>query len=118
MMDFYADGGSFMSPTLGAGLAALALIVLQHVLKSRVNLKPAVIGSIAQTTLVGALGTLLGVIESFEATASAPPEQKQLMLAASLSISLIPLLFATILVSLSLIVWLVLQVKDQFMPRA
>ena len=95
MGNFYSDGGFFMNPVLLTGLAGLGLAVAEIINRKKPSsLTPLIVGVAVWMLMLGTLGTAIGLINTFEAIASADPEIKTLMAMAGAAISLNPIILA------------------------
>jgi hypothetical protein len=94
----FADGGPFMFVILLLGLGLVAMTIVQFVRVSRTNLVPLLWGLLVALLLTGALGTVMGVAQGFDALASAAPEARASMMAMVIAIAIntsaLALLFA------------------------
>ncbi len=101
-LKFYSDGGVFMHPVLLFGLGTLVLSLIQLAVPLA-GLNRIVITGSLMTLFLSVIGLTLGLIESFEAVANAPPDMKTQMLCAGAAISLNPLRLGVVMLILHLV---------------
>lgn len=87
--EVFSEGGLFAIMVVAAGVIGLAVDFLQLVLIRRLDLTALIAGTIAGTLLLGLLGTALGSIHAYSAMAYAAPDERSMLLARGLSMSLL-----------------------------
>ena len=82
---------------LFVGFVIFIAQIAQLVLAKKVDFVPLLWAGLVCTLLLGLLGSLMGIVEAFQAVASASPEMKQTMLAAGISFSLATTTFSVLI---------------------
>ena len=98
-VDFWHQGGNWMYPVLLLFVVLTVLCLVDLVTRGRFRLINLSIACFVALLFAGFLGTILGIVECFEALASPglSPDEKTTMLSAGLSISLNTSIFAVLL---------------------
>jgi biopolymer transport protein ExbB/TolQ len=81
-------GGPMIYVILLACIAHLLALLAQVVLAKKFDLVPLLWAGVLCTLLLGFLGSIMGIMQAFEAVVHASPEMKQTMMASGFSIAM------------------------------
>jgi drug/metabolite transporter (DMT)-like permease len=94
----FAEGGIFMYLILVAGLLHAIPVLAQFIACKKADFSPYLWGGLAGILLLGVLGSVVGMIQAFEAISMVAPEQKAAMMAMGASIALNTTAFSVLMV--------------------
>ena len=97
LVNLFQQGGWMMFVLLFVGVVIFIAQIVQLVLAKKVDFVPLLWAGLVCTLLLGLLGSLLGIVEAFQAVASASPDMKQTLLAAGISFSLATTTFSVLI---------------------
>ena len=84
----FIEGGFFMYVLVLVGLVHAATLIVQVVMVKKLNLIPMLWALMICTFLIGCLGSVMGLVMTFQAVAKASAEMKQTLMAAGLSVAM------------------------------
>ncbi len=99
-----SEGGPFAKVAVLFGLCSVALAFAQLFVLRRVNLVPAIVGTIAVTFFAGLLGQTTGLIQAFDSLGGASPEERSVLLSKGQAVSMYPMALALSLCFISALV--------------
>jgi hypothetical protein len=84
----FSDGGPIMLLVLLLGIALFALTIVQLARTRKADWSPLLWGLLAGLLLCGALGSVLGMTQGFEALAMVAPDQRAALMARAVAMAL------------------------------
>jgi len=97
MAQAFADGGPFMFVILLLGIALTALTIVAFVRHKKSDWSPMLWGMLVALLLLGWMGTVMGMIQGFDALAYAAPDQRASLMAQMVAIAINTIALAVIM---------------------